>query len=214
MTKHGSLSIERKLLEQRIRDISVGTLCALVQLLDLKDLTTGVHSSRMVEWTLFVAKLLGLSPIEVKDVETASVLHDIGKIGVPDEILKKPGRLTAEETAIMRRHPEYGWSVMRTIPGCENASLLILHHHEMWDGAGYPAGLRGEAIPIGARIVAVTDAFDAMTSDRPYRKGMTYSEAMSRLQQAAGTQFDRAVVDAFAVHFRASGAVVAASYSQ
>src|SRR5262249_4446983 len=134
-----SREIELRLLEQRVRDVTFSTLCALVQLLDLKDLTTGVHSSRMVEWAMVMTKLLNLSEAEVRDVEIASVLHDLGKIGIPDEILKKPTRLTPEEQALMRKHPEYGWSVMKAIPGCENASLLILHHHEMWDGRGYPA---------------------------------------------------------------------------
>jgi HD-GYP domain-containing protein (c-di-GMP phosphodiesterase class II) len=199
-----SKELERKQLEQRIRDISFSTLCALVQLLDLKDLTTGVHSSRMVEWALIMAKLMNLSEEEVRDVEIASVLHDIGKIGIPDEILKKPGKLTAEETALMRRHPEYGWSVMKTIPGCERASLLILHHHEMWDGKGYPAGLRGDDIPLGSRIVAVTDAFDAMTTDRPYRKGMSHAEALERLQASSATQFDQGVVSVFAAYLTSS----------
>src|ERR1051326_2429901 len=107
--------VEVKHLEQRIRDVTFSTLCALVQLLDLKDLTTGVHSSRLVEWAITLAKLLGLSAEETREIEIAAVLHDLGKIGVPDEILKKPGKLTLEETTIMRKHPEYGWAVMKNI---------------------------------------------------------------------------------------------------
>jgi HD-GYP domain-containing protein (c-di-GMP phosphodiesterase class II) len=103
----------------------------------------------------------------------------------------------------MRKHPEFGWAVLKNIPGCENASLLILHHHEMWDGRGYPAGLKGENIPLGARIVAVTDAFDAMTTDRCYRKGMPAERALGNLERFAGTQFDPGIVGMFAEFMRA-----------
>ena len=194
---------ELRHLEQQIRDVTFSTLCALVQLLDLKDLTTGVHSSRLTVWALTIAKLLGLSADEARQVEIAAVLHDLGKIGVPDEILKKPSRLTPEEQTIMRKHPEYGWAVMKNIPGCQTASLLILHHHEMWDGRGYPAGLKGEDIPLGARIVAVTDAFDAMTTDRCYRKGVSAKQALSTLERFSGAQFDPCIVDIFAEFIRA-----------
>ncbi len=195
-------SRELKQLEQRIRDVTFSTLCALVQLLDLKDLTTGVHSSRLTTWAITIAKLVGLTADETRQVEIAAVLHDLGKIGIPDEILKKPSRLTPEEQAIMRKHPEYGWAVLKNIPGCQVASLLILHHHEMWDGNGYPAGLKGEDIPLGARIVAITDAFDAMTSDRCYRKGMPIERALETLERFAGTQFDPSLVAVFAEYIR------------
>jgi diguanylate cyclase len=144
-----------------------------------------------------------LSADETKDVEIAAVLHDLGKIGIPDEILKKSSKLTPEEKKIMQKHPEYGWAVIKNIPGCQTASLLILHHHEMWDGGGYPAGLKGESIPLGARIVAVTDAFDAMTTDRCYRKGMPTDQALANLERFAGTQFDPEIVAVFAEFVRA-----------
>jgi HD-GYP domain-containing protein (c-di-GMP phosphodiesterase class II) len=194
--------LELKSLEQKIRDVTFSTLCALVQLLDLKDMTTGVHSSRLVEWAITMAKLMGLSVEETRDIEIATALHDIGKIGVPDEILKKPAHLTPEEQTIMRKHPEYGWAVMKNIPGCESASLLILHHHEAWNGSGYPAGLQGNAIPLGSRIVAIADAFDAMTTDRCYRKGMPAEVALTRLEKFAGVQFDAELVDVFASYIR------------
>ncbi|HTX14880.1 MAG TPA: HD domain-containing phosphohydrolase, partial [Candidatus Baltobacteraceae bacterium] len=127
----------------------------------------------------------------------AALLHDIGKIGIPDAILHKPAKLSDEEYALMKKHPEYGWAVMRNVPGMERASLMILHHHESFDGRGYPAGLKGEEIPIGSRIVSVIDAFDAMVSSRPYREGMPYAEAERRLLAASGTQFDPGVVDRF-----------------
>ena len=196
---------ERRHLEQQIRDVTFSTLCALVQLLDLKDVTTGIHSSRLVSWAVNIAKLLGLSTEETRQIEIAAVLHDLGKIGIPDEILKKPATLTADEQTIMRKHPEYGWVVLKNIPGCQTASLLVLHHHETWDGQGYPAGLKGEHTPLGARIVAITDAFDAMTSDRCYRKGVTADHALATLEQFAGTQFDPAVVRLFADFIRAEG---------
>jgi HD-GYP domain-containing protein (c-di-GMP phosphodiesterase class II) len=194
---------ELRHLEQQVRDVTFSTLCALVQLLDLKDITTGVHSSHLVSWAITISKLLGLSAEETRQVEIAAVLHDIGKIGIPDDILKKAARLTVEEQTIMRKHPEYGWAVLKNIPGCENASLLVLHHHEMWDGGGYPAGLKGEHIPLGARIVAVTDAFDAMTTDRCYRKGMPAERALGNLERFAGTQFDPGIVGMFAEFMRA-----------
>lgn len=206
MGASSSKDLELKALEQRIRDVTFSTLCALVQLLDLKDMTTGVHSSRLVDWAMTLAKLVGLSTDDVRNVEIAAALHDIGKIGIPDEILKKPAPLSPEEQTIMRKHPEYGWAVMKNIPGCESASLLILHHHEMWTGGGYPAGLKQNNIPLGARIVAIADAFDAMTTERPYRKGLPISEALGRLEQSAGSQFDPDLVDLFATHIRSSEA--------
>ena len=130
------------------------------------------------------------------------MLHDIGKIGIPDDILKKPARLTLEEQAVMRNHPEYGWAVMKNMPGCEMASLLILHHHEMWNGEGYPAGLKGESIPLGARVVALIDAFDAMTTDRCYRPGIPVEKALLTLERFAGTQFDAKLVAMFAEYVR------------
>jgi HD-GYP domain-containing protein (c-di-GMP phosphodiesterase class II) len=191
------IGIERRNFERRIDEITSSTLCALVQHLDLKDSTTGEHSSRLAACAITTSKLLGLSDEETRQIEIAAVLHDLGKIGIPDEILKKPSRLTTEEQSIMRRHPEFGWVVMRNIPGCELASLYILHHHEMWDGGGYPAGLKGKEIPFGARVVAVADAFDAMTSDRCYRKGMSVQKAVATLERFAGTQFDADVVETF-----------------
>jgi HD-GYP domain-containing protein (c-di-GMP phosphodiesterase class II) len=194
------------------RDVSLSTLHSLVQLIDLKDFTTGIHSSRVVAWSVALSKLAGLSNEETHHVEIAAALHDLGKIGIPDTILKKPSRLTPEEQAIMRMHPEYGWTVIKDFPGCRTASSLILHHHEMWDGTGYPAGLKGEDIPVGARIVAITDAFDAMTTDRCYRKGMPTETALTTLERFAGTQFDPYLVPMFAKLIRS--ATASASESQ
>ena len=179
-----------KQLEGNAATMTTGVICALTVMLDLKDLRTGLHATRLAEWAVRVGEQLGIQDAELQDLETASLLHDIGKIGVPDAILLKPGKLTDEETALARKHPEYGWAILQSIPGFERASLLVLHHHERYDGNGYPAGLESDEIPLGARIVAVVDAYDAMTSDRAYRKGLERDEAFRRLEADSGSQFD------------------------
>jgi HD-GYP domain-containing protein (c-di-GMP phosphodiesterase class II) len=186
-----------KLVEEQLSALRSSLICAFNQLLDLKDLNTGVHSTRLAEWALHVAGELGLERESLADMEVAALLHDIGKIGVSDAILNKPAKLTAEEYEVMKKHPEFGWAVLRQVPGMERASLMILHHHENFDGTGYPGGLRGEEIPIGSRIVSVIDAFDAMVSTRPYRQGMPIEEAVRRLVLGSGTQFDPRVVKSF-----------------
>jgi HD-GYP domain-containing protein (c-di-GMP phosphodiesterase class II) len=186
-------------------------ICAFNQLLDLKDLNTGVHSTRLAEWALHVAGELGLEGSSLSDIEVAALLHDIGKIGIPDAILQKPAKLTEQEYDLMKKHPEYGWAVLRNVPGMERASLIILHHHESFDGRGYPAGLKGEEIPVGSRIVSVIDSFDAMVSSRPYREGLPFEEAERRLLQARGTQFDPEVVDRFLPLARAEMSAVFAA---
>ncbi|HEV2489213.1 MAG TPA: HD-GYP domain-containing protein [Candidatus Acidoferrales bacterium] len=193
----GTDSLRIKQLEVELAAQRSALICSFNQLLDLKDLGTGVHSTRLAEWGMRVAQELNLSDCVLHDIEIAALLHDIGKIGVPDSILNKPGRLTHEEYALMKKHPEYGWAVLRLFPGFERVSLFILHHHESYDGSGYPAGLRAEEIPVGSRIVSVIDAFDAMVSNRPYRKGLPVEEAIRRLQKDSGTQFDADVVRCF-----------------
>jgi len=190
-------SLHVKLMEEQLAALRSSLICAFNQLLDLKDLNTGVHSTRLAEWALHVAGDFGLARECLGDIEVAALLHDIGKIGVSDAILNKPGRLTAEEYGLMKKHPEYGWAVLHQVPGMERASLMILHHHENYDGTGYPGGLKGEEIPIGSRIVSVIDAFDAMVSTRPYRQGMAFEEAERRLLAAGDTQFDARVVKSF-----------------
>jgi HD-GYP domain-containing protein (c-di-GMP phosphodiesterase class II) len=190
-------NIQLKQVEEKLGALRTSVICAFNQLLDLKDLNTGVHSTRLAEWAIHVGSELGLDERALVDVETAALLHDIGKIGIPDAILHKPAKLTPEEYDLMKRHPEYGWAVLRNIPTFEQAGLLTLHHHEGYDGRGYPAGLKGEEIPIGSRIVSVIDAFDAMVSSRPYRQGLPFEEAARRLTEASGTQFDPIVVKIF-----------------
>jgi HD-GYP domain-containing protein (c-di-GMP phosphodiesterase class II) len=192
-----SIPLQIKQLEEQIESTRTAVICAFNQLLDLKDLNTGVHSTRLAEWAMRIAEGLGLDEASLRDIEAAAILHDIGKIGVPDAILHKPAKLTDDERAIMNKHPEYGWAIQRIIPFLQQVSLFTLHHHENYDGTGYPGRLRGTEIPIGSRIVSVIDAFDAMVSNRPYRKGLPVEEAIRRLVQDSGKQFDPDVVAAF-----------------
>ncbi|HTC77886.1 MAG TPA: HD-GYP domain-containing protein [Terriglobales bacterium] len=204
-------ALQVKQLEEQMQSTRTAIVCAFNQLLDLKDLNTGVHSTRLAEWAVRVAESLGLEETCLSDVEAAAILHDIGKIGVPDAILNKPGKLTAEERVIINKHPEYGWAIQRLIPGLEQVSLFTLHHHENFDGSGYPGGLRGSEIPIGSRIVTVIDAFDAMISNRPYRQGLPVEEAIRRLVKDSVTQFDPEVVQPFIRIAEAEVATVFAS---
>src|SRR5713101_2862648 len=139
-------SLRVREMEQQIRDTRTSVICAFNQLLDLKDLNTGVHSTRLAEWAMRVALQLGVDEASLQDIEVAALLHDIGKVGVPDSILKKPGRLDEDEFALIKKHPEYGWGVLRMLPGLERASLFVLHHHESYNGRGYPAGLKDAEI--------------------------------------------------------------------
>jgi len=197
-------SVERSLLLLQVKQLEEhhttfrdSVICAFNQLLDLKDISTGVHSTRLAEWALRVARKLDVPEKCLYQVEVAALLHDVGKIGVPDSILKKSTVLTAEERAVINRHPEYSWSILRLLSGLEEASLYALHHHESVDGSGYPAGLKGEDNPLASRIVSVIDAYDAMVSNRCYRKGLPHEEAVRRLITSSGTQFDTRVVQAF-----------------
>lgn len=183
--------------DDHVDRIRRGCIVGLVQLLDLKDLYTGLHSTQLTQLALAVGQRLGLETRSLSALEIGATLHDIGKIGVPDEILQKPGRLTEQEAALVRRHPEFGWQVTHAIPGLEAASLLILHHHERWDGHGYPGGLCATEIPVGSRIIAVVDAFSAMTTSRSYRTALPHAEAVCRLHADSGTQFDPEVVSCF-----------------
>jgi HD-GYP domain-containing protein (c-di-GMP phosphodiesterase class II) len=190
-------NIKVKELQTQLLAVRTSVICAMNQLLDLKDLNTGVHSTRLAEWAVRIGRDLGLDDDCLRDLEAAAILHDIGKIGVPDAILRKPAKLTDEEYAVIKKHPEYGWAVLRAVPGFERVSLFVLHHHEAFDGKGYPAGLRGDEIPIGSRIVSVMDSFDAMVSSRPYRKGMPLEQAIKRLEAETGKQFDPIVTPRF-----------------
>jgi HD-GYP domain-containing protein (c-di-GMP phosphodiesterase class II) len=204
-------SLRIKEVEEQVSALRSSLICAFNQLLDLKDLNTGVHSTRLAEWGMRVGQELGLEETELQNLEIAALLHDIGKVGIPDAILRKPGKLDADEYALMKKHPEYGWAVLRMLPGFERAALDILHHHENFDGTGYPAGLKETEIPVVSRIVSVIDAFDAMVSSRPYRTGLPLEEAVRRLIASSGTQFDPLVVQRFLSFAQAETATVFAA---
>jgi response regulator RpfG family c-di-GMP phosphodiesterase len=173
------------------------TLKALVQALETRDFETHGHSERVVTFSLRLGYELGLEKEKMRDLELGALLHDIGKIGVPDAVLRKPAKLNEEEWVKMKLHPQHGQKILRNIPFLEGAARIVAQHHERWDGEGYPFSLRGEDIDIGARIFAVVDAFDAMVSDRVYRKGCSYQDALEELERCAGTQFDPMIVEAF-----------------
>ena len=210
-----------KQLEEQTSALRKSVICAFNHLLDLKDLNTGVHSTRLAEWGMRVARELGLEEAELQNLEVAALLHDIGKVGIPDSVLQRSGsrngrpalqKRTVGQIAVERIVPQNHVGRFATFvrdfqrdhdtavshdPGFERAALDILHHHESFNGKGYPAGLKNTEIPVVSRIVCVIDAFDAMVSSRPYRKGLPYQEAVRRLNEASGTQFDPTVVKSF-----------------
>jgi putative nucleotidyltransferase with HDIG domain len=173
------------------------TLEALGGALDLKDAETEGHSKRVTAYTIAIAKAIKVDPALLPQIARAAFLHDIGKMAIPDLILRKPGPLTPEERQIMRTHCEIGFNMVTRIPFLREAAEIVLSHQEYFDGTGYPRGLKGEQIPLGARIFAVADALDAMISDRPYRKALPISHAREEIQRCAGSQFDPAVVEVF-----------------
>ncbi len=173
------------------------TLKALTSALETRDSETHGHSERVVSYSLRLGREYGLNSEQMKSLEFGSLLHDIGKIGVPDAILRKPAKLTDEEWERMREHPLHGQQILRGIEFLQGAARVVAQHHEKWDGSGYPLGLSGEDIDLCARIFSVADAFDAITSDRVYRRGKSYEAAAQELDDWAGRQFDPKVVEAF-----------------
>jgi len=172
-------------------------LDALVAAVDNKDRYTRRHSEDVMAYSLMIARELGLDEKTQQTIAIASLLHDVGKIGVPDAILRKPSSLTREEFEAVRQHPEMGAIIVSAVPGLEATLGAVRHHHECWDGTGYPSGLRGEETPLMARLMAVADAYNAMTTNRPYRQAMDVSKAISILENGAGTQWDPTCVQAF-----------------
>ena len=170
---------------------------SLAAALELRDRVTGHHVAEVVRLARAVGEKLGLSKPALVELEFAARLHDVGKIAVPDPILRKPDPLTDTEWSMMRRHPEWGSGMLAHIPGLEAVALVVRFHHERWDGSGYPDGLEGERIPLASRVIAVCDAYNAMTADRTYSLGRSREEALAELRACAGEQFDPRVVEAF-----------------
>ena len=195
--------------EDKFRSQILSVACTLVSLVDLRDSYTGGHSTRVAAYTRAIGVRLGLEERNLETVVLAASLHDIGKIGVPDHVLLKRGKLTEEEFEYIRKHSEFGWMVLRNLEGMEEPSLMLLHHHERFGGGGYPGELAGEDIPLGARMIAVADAYDALTTDRPYRQGRTHEEAMEEILKNVGTQFDPNMVNAFVESFEQTGTMSA-----
>ncbi|PYT77453.1 MAG: two-component system response regulator [Acidobacteria bacterium] len=173
------------------------TLEALGAAIDLRDSETAGHSKRVAIYAATIAKELRATEQELKTIARGAWLHDIGKLATPDAILLKPGPLTHEEWRIMRRHAETGYELVQRIPFLASAAEIVLSHHERWDGSGYPQGLKGADIPFGARIFAVADTLDAMTSDRPYRSALSFEEAQEEIRRGSGSRYDSNVVSAF-----------------
>jgi ribonuclease P protein subunit RPR2 len=181
----------------QLRDTCIATMKALAQVVEAKDTTTRGHLERTQLYGMTLAAKIDPQMAARPELAFGFFLHDIGKVGIPERVLCKPSRLTDAEWQVMRSHPIIGADIVRPIPFLAGAIDIIMSHHERFDGGGYPMGLKGEQIPVEARIFAVVDAFDAMTSDRPYRQALEMDDALERIAQAAGTQFDPYVVDAF-----------------
>jgi putative nucleotidyltransferase with HDIG domain len=173
------------------------TLEALGDALDLKDSETEGHSKRVTAYTIALARAMGISPSQIKIIARGAFLHDIGKMAIPDDILRKPGKLTEDEQVVMREHCSRGYHMLRKIPFLSEAAEIVFSHQEHFDGTGYPSGLAGGEIPIGSRIFAIADTLDAITSDRPYRKARSFDAAREEILSHSGTQFDPNVVEVF-----------------
>ena len=197
LAQKASLALENQALYESIYTTLTDTLLSLVTTIEARDPYTRDHSQRVTQWAVRIAQRMGLSQEELDMLRFAGYLHDIGKIGIRDSILMKPAHLTEEEMSIIRTHPIIGERIVKPLGLLPLERSVIRHHHERWDGTGYPDGLEGKKIPLPARILAVADGFDAMTSDRVYRRGRPSGEALSEIERLAGTQFDREVVAAF-----------------
>jgi putative two-component system response regulator len=182
---------------EELRRLFMGSIKALAQALEAKDEYTQGHSARVAEVAVGIAQYLSLAESEINDIWLAGFLHDIGKIGIQESVLNKPGKLTASEWDLIQQHPVLAERILCPIEELSDVIRIVRHHHERFDGSGYPDGLEGGAIPLGARILSVADAYDALTSKRPYRDALSCEDAIAVLEEAAGTQFDPVIVRAF-----------------
>jgi HD-GYP domain-containing protein (c-di-GMP phosphodiesterase class II) len=192
-----SIGIENAQMAEMQRDLFLHTVASLAQAVDMRDSYTGNHVQRVTQYAMMLGHELRLEPSQINQLRIATPLHDIGKIAVDDAVLRKPGKLTSEEFEMMKTHVLKGTAILQPIPGMSPMLPIIRNHHERWDGAGYPDGLAGGQIPPLARIVAVADAFDAMTSDRPYRRALPLTKAFQEVLNQSGSQFDPACVEAW-----------------
>ena len=186
-----------RLEKERNDQLFLSSIRSLAAAIDARDPYTHGHSERVTRYARIIAKQLDLNPDQVRNIEIGALLHDVGKIGIEDRILRKPAALTPEEFEIMKTHPEKGGQIMEPISHLRDATEVIIHHHERWDGQGYPSGLKAEEIPLGARIVNVADTFDAMTTNRPYQRAMTFAVAAKKINDFSGKACDPAIVKAF-----------------
>ncbi len=190
-------NVELKLTNNRLGESHLSIVSALVGALEAKDRHTHGHSAATMFHAVAVARRLGLSEREIAEVQLGALFHDIGKIGIPESLLRKPDKLTPSEWTEIKRHPVIGANLLANVPALKNLQPIVLAHHERYDGTGYPNGLRGDQIPISAQVISVADAYQAMTSNRPYRPAMTRKQAVDELRLAAGTQFNPLVVETF-----------------
>lgn len=197
-----AIAVENAQLYENLRTQFHETVSAMALAIEAKDRYTGGHTKRVALFSVLIAKHMGLSKEEIYDVELAATLHDIGKIGIDDKVLKKPAALDKEEWEHMKQHPELGYRILAHVSSMRIITDGMRFHHERPDGLGYPLGLKGEEIPMVARIISVADTFDAMTSTRPYRKGLDYDIAYEEIVRYRGTQFDEKVVDGFVLAFK------------
>lgn len=193
----GAVAAKHAMTHRALEDAFVGTVRSLAQAIDAKDRHTHGHSERVACYALMAGRALGMDENSLWVLESAGYLHDVGKIGISDSVLKKSQRLSSSEWRLMKSHPVTSNSILEPAGLSASLKAAVLHHHERFDGKGYPDGLAGEAIPLEARILAVADAYEAMTSDRPYRKALSHQEAVAELRRNSGVQFDPAVVEAF-----------------
>ena len=194
------LLAENELLRKRthwLRDARREAVRLLAEALEAKDSVTRGHSNRVRKLSIELAKAHGVTEGELERIELGSFLHDLGKVGVRDDVLKKPGKLTEDEYSHMQNHPEIGMRMLEASPYFEDLLPIVRHHHEKWDGTGYPGNLAGEAIPLGSRIIAICDTYDTIVSERPYKKPLPVPDALATLRNMAGRMFDPVLVELF-----------------
>jgi HD-GYP domain-containing protein (c-di-GMP phosphodiesterase class II) len=197
-----AIAVENAKLYEHLRTQFMETVTAMATAIEAKDRYTGGHTKRVALFSTLIAKHMGMSKEEIEEVRLSAILHDIGKIGIDDKVLKKQAPLEKDEWEHMKQHPEMGYKILSQVKSMKKITAGMRLHHERPDGLGYPLGLKGDEIPVIASIISVADTFDAMTSTRPYRKGMDYEVAYEEIVKHRGTQFDEKVVDAFVKAFK------------